>query len=105
MIRGVAAVIAGYVIMATIVMAGTFALVAAFVTGGAAAMRAMRDNPAAMPTPTPRGYVIALAVVVLAMGLVSGFAPGSRAQAAWYKLTVPLIGVLGVAIGGGIRGV
>jgi hypothetical protein len=70
-------------------------LVAAIVGGWAAA----RIAGAA-----PRGYVIALAVVVLAMGLVSGFAPGSRAQAAWYKLTVPLIGVLGVAIGGGIAG-
>jgi hypothetical protein len=53
MVRGVAAVIAGFLIMAAIVMAGTFALVAAFVPGGVAAMRAMRDNPAAMPKPTP----------------------------------------------------
>lgn len=134
MVRGVAAVIAGYVIMAAIVMAGTFALLAAFVPGGAAAMRAMRDNPAAMPKPTPRyysmnialslvaaivggwttaqiagpsprGYVIALAVVVLVMGLVSGWAPGSRAQATWYKLVIPLIGVVGVAIGCVIAGV
>lgn len=133
MVRGIAAVIAGYVIMAAIVMAGTFALVAAFVPGGVAAMRAMRDNPAAMPKPSPRyysmnialslvaaivggwvaaqiagpaprGYVISLAVVVLAMGLVSGFAPGSRGQATWYKLAIPLIGALGVAIGGGIAG-
>ena len=131
MLRGVLSVVAGFITMTVIVMAGTMALMAAYVPGGLGAMKAMRENPSAIPTPTPRyyvmnialslvaaivggwlttriagtpatGYVIALALVVLAMGLVSAFMTRSGTQPGWYKALIPLIGVAGVAIGGSL---
>jgi peptidoglycan/LPS O-acetylase OafA/YrhL len=127
MLQGVGAVVAGFVAMTIVVMAGSMALMAAFVPGGLAAMKTMRDNPSTMPKPTPRYYVmnitlslvaamlggwltgriagpqpqnylVALAVVILAMGLVSAFSPGSGMQPKWYKLLIPVIGVAGIAL-------
>jgi hypothetical protein len=127
MLKGVAAVAAGFIIMIVAVMAGSMAMMAAFVPGGLAAMKTMRENPAVMPDrtpryyvmnfaialvaailgawvtskvagPAPRGQLIALCVVILAMGLISAFTPGSAMQPNWYKLALPFIGVTGVAI-------
>jgi len=100
MVRGIAAVIVGYVIMAAIVMAGTFALVAAFVPRGVAAMRAMRDNPAAVPKPTPRYYSMNIALSLVA-AIVGGWVV---AQIAGPAPRGYVIAPLGVAIGGGISG-
>ena len=41
--------------------------------------------------------LIALACVVVAMGVVSIFMRGAERQPAWYKLLIPLAGVAGVA--------
>src|SRR5437868_3420366 len=111
--------------MAIVVMIGTVALVAAFVPGGAAAMR----SGAGMSGPPPSmryyasnialslvaamvggwltariashaiaGHLIALAAVVLVMGFVSAVSPGSSRQPMWYKLVIPLVGIAGVAV-------
>ena len=126
MLRLVYAIVAGFVTMSVIVTAGTFALVAALVPGGLARMRAMRDNPDAMPAPTPRymaanlilsflaavaggrvadriagadprNALIGLGVLVLAMGTLSAMGRGSERQPAWYRYLIPVIGVAGIA--------
>ena len=125
MLRSAAAVVAGYFSMVIVVMAGTMALVKTMVPGGIAAMRQNPEAAAAM-TPTPRylamnltlsflaallgGWVTtriathsttvhltALAVLVIAMGIGSAFAPASKRQPSWYKIAIPVIGVAGVA--------
>jgi hypothetical protein len=125
MLRSAAAVIAGYFSMLLVVMAGTMALVKTMVPGGIAAIRQNPEVAAAI-TPTPKylamnlalsfvaallgGWVTAriathsapvhltaLAVLVVAMGIGSAFAPGSKRQPSWYKIAIPVIGVAGVA--------
>lgn len=125
MLQSVAAVVAGFVSMAVIVMIGSMAIVAVMVPGGLAAMR---NNPAgAMPAPTPRYYAMnialsllgaivgglvtariapdavsnhlaALAALVVAMGLMSARMTSGTKQPRWYKVLMPLIGVAGVSI-------
>ena len=65
-----------------------FGFVAAFV-GGVVTMRIAERSP--------NGHLIALACVVLAMGVVSMFTPGAGRQPAWYRFLIPLVGVAGVA--------
>ena len=117
--------------MVIIVMASTFALAAAFVPGGLAAMRDPKTAAAMTPSPrymalnlafsfvaayfggvvtmriaarSPNGHLIALACVVLAMGVVSLFMRGAERQPGWYKLVVPLVGVAGIAASTVLRG-
>jgi peptidoglycan/LPS O-acetylase OafA/YrhL len=97
-------------------------------------MKAMRDKPAVAPPAPPTRYyasnialslvaaliggwvtarvsgppvrnsLVGLAVLVLAMGLVSALMSGSDSQPAWYKLVIPLIGVAGVALSAALVG-
>ena len=125
MLRSVAAVIAGYVVMMVIVMAGTMALMAAFVPGGMQAMR-NRETIESLPpstrylasnivlslmaaiaggwatakvaTASPTGPLIALASVMIAMGIISALAPGAKRQPGWYKVLIPLVGAGGVGL-------
>ena len=125
MLRSLAAVVAGYFTMVIIVMASTLALIKTMVPGGLATMRQHPEQAAAM-MPTPRyfamnlvlsfvaalvggyvttriatqstaGHLAALAVLVIAMGIGSAFAPGANRQPVWYKVVVPVVGVAGVA--------
>ncbi len=118
----------GFVSMAVVVMLGTFALVAAFVPGGVRAMRASQKDPSQMPAPSaayyasnivlsfiaaivgtwvtaqtaapaPKNQLIALGVLILVMGVASSFSPGNERQPSWYRRTIPLVGVAGVAVG------
>lgn len=126
MIRGIGAVVAGYATMVVLVMVGLFALVAALVPGGLATMKTMRENPQAMPlTPgylggnlvvsllaavvggwvtlriapaTANRDVVALAAVVLVMGVVSTRMEGAQFQPSWYRIAIPLVGILGVVM-------
>ncbi|MDB4877709.1 MAG: hypothetical protein JWM41_4155 [Gemmatimonadetes bacterium] len=115
MLRSILAVIGGFVAMSILVMAGTFALMAALMPGGLQTMRGMRDAGAAsvaMPTPTPRYFVLnialsfvaallggwvtariashapmahllALCALIAIMGVASAFTPGSAQQPVW----------------------
>lgn len=128
MLRGVAAVVAGFVTMTLIVMAGSIGLMAAFVPGGLRAMRGMHGGqPAPTPTPTPQYYLLnltmsllaamiggwvtarvagvpagpylaALAGIILVMGFVSASIEKASQQPTWYKVVIPLVGVAGVAL-------
>ena len=46
----------------------------------------------------PNGHLMALGAVVIAMGIVSAFMPGSERQPEWYKFVIPLVGVVGIAL-------
>ena len=132
MLHGMLSVLAGFIAMSVVVMAGTMVLLAALVPGGLAAIKTMRDNPSAMPRPTPRyyalniilsliaamlggfvtaklagppvrTYLMALATLILVMGLVSAFKNvRGMTQPLWYKVLIPVIGVVGVMLGGRI---
>jgi hypothetical protein len=125
MLRSIGAVVGGFATMALLVMIGSLALIAAFVPGGLAAMRT--SGTGAMPTPTPRyyvmtialsllaavaggwvtahvasraisGHLIALGAVVLVFGIVSAFMSSQTPQPGWYKMLIPVIGVAGIAL-------
>jgi hypothetical protein len=120
MLQSIGAVVAGYVVMAVLVMAGTMAWVATMVPGGIAAMR---QNPRAQAmTPTPRylamnlvlslvaaiaggwvtarlgGNLVGLAAVLLVMGVVSAFMPEAKRQPPWYRYLIPVVGLAGIAL-------
>jgi hypothetical protein len=134
MLRGVGAVVLGYIIMAVIVMIGSVALLASVVPGGMAALKTMRGNPDAMPKPTPRyfamnltlsaiaalvggwvtkrvagepshSYVLALASMTVLLGALTAFkGTGAERQPTWYKVVIPLIGAVGVLLGARLAG-
>jgi hypothetical protein len=133
MLRVMMSVVAGFATMAALVMVGMMAIMATLVPGGMAAMKTMHADPSAMPAPTPRYYLMnlllsllaalaggavtgrlagtqasgslaALCGLVLVMGLVSAFSPGSGRQPAWYKIATPLLGALGVLLSSGLVG-
>lgn len=127
MIRSIGAVVAGFAAMTILVMVGTTLWVMLRVPGGMASMRDRMKSGEAMPTPPPSyyaynfivglfaamvggwltariattaqtGHLIALAIAVLVMGLVSARAPGARHLPGWYKLVIPVVGLAGVAL-------
>jgi hypothetical protein len=128
MLRSAAALVAGYLSMAVLVMLGTVAATAALVPGGLAALRG-----GAAPGVVPAGYLAANLVVsllgailggwvaariglraplahalVLAavagalalLGAVRGAQPG---QPAWYPWALVAIAIGGIVLGGWIR--
>ncbi len=72
-----------------LVMNLALALVAAIVGGWVTTRLAPR---------APNGHLMALGAVVIAMGIVSAFMPGSERQPEWYKFVIPLVGVVGIAL-------
>jgi hypothetical protein len=127
MLRSVAAVALGFAAMVIIVMTGLMAWMAARVPGGMAAMRDRMKAGEAMPVlpasyyvynialslvaavvagwvttriaqRAPTGHLVALGVVVLAMGVVSAKGRGAERQPGWYKLVIPVVGLIGVAL-------
>ena len=133
MLRSILSVVAGFMTMTVIVMLGTVALMAGMVPGGMKAMRDRgKSGAGAMPTPTSRylvanivlslvaavagGWVTArlapsapmsfvglLCAVVLVMGVLSARMPGAESQPGWYRVGIPLIGVVGALAGGLLR--
>lgn len=128
MLRSIGAVAAGFVTMAILVMVGSAALAAAVMPGGLSALKAAQQG-VTVPAPSPQMYVMniamslvaafvggwvamrlagraplghlaALGCVVLLMGLVSAFTAGNAAQPVWYKLLIPVVGVVGIAASG-----
>ena len=126
MIRSIGGVVAGYVTMVVLVMIGTSALVAALVPGGLATMKTMRDTPQAMPLTkaylvgnlvlslaaavagswvmlrvapdAPNRELLALVAVIVMMGVVSARMEAAEFQPSWYRIAIPLVGILGVAL-------
>ncbi|HWA57108.1 MAG TPA: hypothetical protein VG692_07640 [Gemmatimonadales bacterium] len=126
MLASVWAVVAGFLVMAVLVMAGSMILMRIYAPG---AMEAMRSGQMTLPPPTagyivrniilslgaavaggmvtlrlapsaPTGHLAALGLVVLAMGLVSAKSPGSAHQPAWYRVAIPFVGLGGVLLAG-----
>lgn len=124
MLSSVWAVAAGFLTMAVLVMAGTVVLMRMFAPGMMEAMRSGSFTPPAL-TPgfiarnlglsllaataggavtlrlapaSPTGHLLALAGVVLAMGLVSSRSPGSSHQPGWYRVTIPCVGLAGLLL-------
>jgi hypothetical protein len=128
MIRSVAAVAAGFLAMVLAVMIGVASATAALVPGGLAAMRTA-VAPVSLPAsylgvnivvslisailggwltarlsaPQQRSNVMILAGLVVLLSVVTAMQgdPGG-AQPMWYRWLIPVIGVIGVLIGGGI---
>ncbi len=67
-------------------------LAAAWLGGMVAARIAEADQTA----------VLALAGLVLVMGAASALGSGRGAQPTWYVWTIPIVGVVGVLLGGGV---
>ncbi|MEP6834362.1 MAG: hypothetical protein ABJB74_13285 [Gemmatimonas sp.] len=127
MLRSIAAVLAGFLVMSAVVMIGTVALTALLVPGGIASMKVGMKTPgASMPTPSttylaanlvlslvaaisgglvtqriaasaPDGHLVALGAVMLVMSVVSAFSPGSAQQPEWVKFVIPVIALVGIA--------
>lgn len=128
MLRSLAAVVAGYLTMALVVILGTVAATAAFVPGGLAALRAgaaagvvpagyLAANlvvsllaamlggwvAARVATRAPLAHAASLAIAVAVFGLVTALRPAAPGQPAWYPWTIVVLGTAGVLLGGWIR--
>ena len=132
MLQSIAAVLAGFVVMAIAVMAGTVALTAVLIPGGVNNMRSP-ERGAVAPLPylianltlsvlaamlggwltagiaqsAPLIHVLVLAAFVFCMGVVSARQAGGKGnrpgQPGWYPWTITMIGTAGVLIGGMLR--
>lgn len=126
MIRSIAAVAAGFLAMVLVVMIGTFAATAALVPGGLATMKAATAPPslpfsylianvvvsliaaitggwlaARLSAPQQRSNVMILAGLVVLLSVVTAMQSDmTAAQPDWYKWVIPVVGVIGVLIGG-----
>ncbi|MEX2570889.1 MAG: hypothetical protein WD737_06255 [Gemmatimonadota bacterium] len=116
MLRSIVAVVAGLAI--TVVLVIGLGFLAAAVTGvppggpptpgylvlnllGALASGAVGGAIAVSLAPhTPRGHVIALALVILLLSLPTLFSPPAAGQPTWYGLALSVIGPVSVAAGG-----
>ena len=128
MIRSVAAVAAGFLAMVLAVMIGVAAATAALLPGGLAGMKAT-VAPVSLPpsylavnivvsliatilggwltsrlsAPEQRGNVMVLAGLVVLLSVFTAMqGDSSGAQPMWYRWIIPVIGVIGVLIGGGL---
>ena len=124
MLQSILSIVVGYLVMAIIVMIGTIAAAAALVPGGLSAMRRAEGPPAPtknylyanlalslvaaivggwltarMAPFAPFTHVAALAVLIVAMALISAKYQAAR-QPSWYSWTIAIVGVAGVLIGG-----
>jgi MFS-type transporter involved in bile tolerance (Atg22 family) len=125
MVRSIAAVAGGFVTMLAIVMVGTLAAVAAFVPGGLTT--GMSQPPSGSLSRTylaanllvsllgaiaggwvtsrvaaasPSTHVLVLAGIILIMSVVTAAQGAAPGQPAWYPITISVIGLAGVLIGG-----
>jgi hypothetical protein len=128
MIRSVAAVAAGFLAMILTVMIGVAAATAALIPGGLATMNAAAA-PISLPAsyltaniavsligailggwltsrlsaPQQRSNVMILAGLVVLLSVVTAMqGVDTAAQPTWYRWIIPVIGVVGVLIGGGL---
>jgi predicted MFS family arabinose efflux permease len=127
MLRSVLSVIEGYVVMAVVVMIGTIAATAALVPGGLAAMKNAKASPPITPSRnylaanllisligailggwvtarvaiySPMIHVGILALLIVAMSFLSARKQGSTGQPSWYPMTIAVLGIAGVLLGG-----
>lgn len=98
MLRDVLSVAAGFLAIAAIVMIGSIATMALFVPGGLAAMKTMKDNPAAIPAPSARYYAMNFALSAIA-AIVGGWL---TATIAGVPATGELLGLVVVVLAMGI---
>ncbi len=122
MVSSIASVVWGYLAMAVIVMAGTALVAALMLPGGIAGARKMEGHPprnylysnlalsfaaglcggwitARRAPQNPMRHSALLAIFLLAMSALSARTQASR-QPRWYPVTIAVIGVLGVLLGG-----
>lgn len=128
MLKSVLSVIAGFLTMAIVVMLGTFAAAAALLPGGLAAVRNSQGPPpsqsgtyllanlavsfiaavlggwvaARLAPGSPKAHVIALAVLVVLMSIATAVTQKAATsnQPGWYPITIAVLGVVGVLVGG-----
>ena len=128
MLRSVAAVIAGYLSMAALVMVGIVAATAALVPGGLATMRGgatagalstgyLAANlvvsllgailggwvAARIGQRAPFAHALVLAALAGCFALVTALRGAQPGQPAWYPWTLAAIAVTGILIGGWLR--
>jgi hypothetical protein len=129
-LRSVLSVIEGYVVMAIVVMLGTFAATAALVPGGIAAMKNAQAGGAITPGRSylaanllisligsvlggwvtarvaiysPMIHVGVLGLLIVVMSIVSARKVGATGQPSWYPMTITVLGIAGVLLGGALE--
>ena len=115
-LRAVLGVIGGYALLAAIVIVGVMILSPAFgveapgdVSAGYLAANLVLSFLAAVAGGYAAAWIggplrLVSVAVLAALVLVAGFLmEGSSGQPGWYPLLIPLIGAVGVAIGGWLR--
>jgi hypothetical protein len=127
MLRSVLSVIEGYVVMAVVVMLGTLAATAALVPGGLAAMKNAQAGGTITPGRnylaanllisligailggwvtarvaiySPMIHVGILALLIVVMSVASARKQGTAGQPSWYPMTITVLGIAGVLLGG-----
>jgi hypothetical protein len=124
MLRSIGSVVLGYVVMAVITIAGTSAAAALLIPRGTkttapgppppltssylaanltvSALAAVAGGylTARMAPGRPMLHVGVLGLFMVAMSILSSRSPMSAGQPEWYKLVLPVIGVLGAVVGG-----
>jgi hypothetical protein len=127
--RSIICVVAGFVVVMAVVIAGTAAVTELIVPGGlsAAAAGSPDDLPlnyyaanlvvsamgamlggwvtARMAPSAEMVHVGALALLMLLMSIPTmlGYLPGSELQPVWYRYTLPVLGISGSLLGGWLR--
>jgi hypothetical protein len=127
--RSIICVVAGFVVVMAVVIAGTAAVTELIVPGGlsAAAAGSPDDLPlnyyaanlvvsamgamlggwvtARMAPSAEMVHVGALALLMLLMSIPTmlGYLPGSELQPVWYRYTLPVLGISGALLGGWLR--
>jgi hypothetical protein len=127
--RSIIAVVAGFVVVIAVVMAGTAAATELIVPGGlfeaatgprealppeyfaanliVSAMGAVLGGwvTARMAPDREMAHVFALTVLMILMSIPSlmGYGPSFDVQPAWYRYMLPILGVGGVLLGGWLR--
>jgi hypothetical protein len=127
--RSIICVVAGFVVVMAVVIAGTAAATELIVPGGLfdAATGSPADLPAnyyaanlvvsgmgamlggwvtaRMAPAAEMLHVLALALLILLMSIPAllGYGPGVELQPVWYRITLPVLGIGGALLGGWLR--
>jgi hypothetical protein len=127
--RSIISVVAGFVVVMAVVIAGTAASTELIVPGGL--FDAATGSPAALPgnyyaanlvvsamgamlggwvtarmaPAAEMAHVFALVLLILLMSVPAllGYGPGVEVQPMWYKITLPILGMSGAILGGWLR--
>ena len=127
MLRSIGSVVLGYVVLALITIVGTSAAAALLLPRRPAAPQPGMPPPlttsylaanltlstlaavvggyvtARMAPARPMVHVAVLALLIVALSILSSRSPMSTGQPAWYKRILPLLGLVGAVVGGLLR--